>query len=99
MCPRIGGSQRAATLTATTWRRKPDQKSLPPAIVTSLASGQALEGKITSVGIKGRLQFTQDAGGLRVMLPAAAPCKYAYTIKISGLKMNPPTATVSGNPQ
>jgi alpha-L-fucosidase len=34
-----------------------------------------------------------------VKLPAAAPCQYAYTLKITGLKMNPPTWTVSGNPQ
>jgi alpha-L-fucosidase len=71
------------------------------ATVTSLATGQAPEGKITSVsllGNQGNLEFTQDADGLKVKLPAAAPCKYAYTLKIAGLKMNPPTATVSGNP-
>ena len=31
-------------------------------------------------------------------LAAQKPCKYAYMWKISGLKMNPPTATESGNP-
>jgi alpha-L-fucosidase len=72
------------------------------AIVTSLAVGQAPEGKITRVsmlGNGGSLQFTQDADGLKVKLPTTAPCKYAYTLKITGLKMNPPTATASGNPQ
>jgi hypothetical protein len=45
------------------------------------------------------LQFTQDDTGLKVKLPAAASCKYAYVLKITGLKMNPPTWTKSGNPQ
>ncbi len=60
-----------------------------------------LEGKITSItmlGSAGALQFTQDAGGVKVALPAAAPCKYAYVLKIAGLKMNPKTNTADGNP-
>lgn len=32
-------------------------------------------------------------------LPATTPCKYAYVLKITGLKMNPPVWTDSGNPQ
>lgn len=71
------------------------------ALVTSLAQGRAPAGKITSVtmlGTKGPLTFTQDASGLKVNLPASAPCDIAYTLKIIGLKMNPPTATDSGNP-
>jgi len=36
---------------------------------------------------------------LKVRLPATAPCPYACVLKITGLKMNPPTATASGNPQ
>jgi hypothetical protein len=51
------------------------------------------------LGNKGKLEFTQDDDGLKVKLPAAAPCKYAYVLKITGLKMNPPTWTASGNPQ
>ena len=80
------------------------------AVITSLATGKAPQGKIRSVTLLGYkhalrflgskpLRFTQDAGGLKVKLPASAPCKYAYTLRIVGLKMNPPTATVSGNPQ
>jgi hypothetical protein len=45
------------------------------------------------------LGFTQDADALKVKLPSSAPCKYGYALKITGLKMNPPTATESGNPQ
>ena len=72
------------------------------AVVTSLATGPAPAGKITSVtmlGSPGPLAFTQDADGLKVTLPATAPCRYGYTLKIIGLPMNPPTWTPSGNPQ
>jgi alpha-L-fucosidase len=71
-------------------------------VITSLATGKAPEGTIQSVtmlGSPGNLAFEQTAAGLTVKLPAAAPCKYAYSLKISGLKMNPPTTTDSGNPQ
>ena len=67
----------------------------------SLSLSKAPEGKIVSVtmlGAKEALHFTQDADALRVTLPTAAPCDYAYTLKITGLKMNAPTATPSGNP-
>ena len=57
------------------------------------AGGSLAEGKIASVtmlGHVGSLQFTQDEDGLKVKLPADRPCGYAYTLKITGLKMNPP---------
>jgi alpha-L-fucosidase len=72
------------------------------AAITSLAEDGSPEGKITGVTMLGRdekLDFTQDADGLKVKLPATAPCKYACVLKITGLKMNPPTWTESGNPQ
>jgi len=67
------------------------------AVITSLAAGKALdgkvpEGKITSVtllGHSGELKFTQDSEGLKVKLPADKPCDYAFSLKIVGLKMNP----------
>lgn len=71
-------------------------------IITSLAQGQSPAEKISAVtmlGGKGELKFRQDASGLKVELPPAAPGKYAYVLKITGLKMNPPTWTQSGNPQ
>jgi alpha-L-fucosidase len=70
-------------------------------VITSLAEGKSPEGKITAVtllGHEGNLDFTQDATGLKIKLPATAPGKYAYALKITGLKMNPSTATASGNP-
>jgi alpha-L-fucosidase len=72
------------------------------AVITSLATTNGLTGKIKRVsllGSKEKLKFTQDANGLKVSLPATAPGKYAYVLKITGLKMNPPTWTKSGNPQ
>lgn len=72
------------------------------AVITSLAEGPALEGKIAGVSLLGseeKLEFTRDAAGLKVKLPGTAPCKYAYTLKITGLKMNPSGYTVSGNPR
>ena len=69
--------------------------------IASLADGKAPAGKISSVtmlGSAGSLAFGQDASGLKVTLPATAPCDYAYVLKITGLKMNPPTTTTSGNP-
>ncbi len=69
--------------------------------IQSLASGKAPEGKIASVtmlGAKSDLNFIQDANGVNVTLPSSAPCDHAYVLKITGLKMNAPTATPSGNP-
>jgi len=72
------------------------------AIIASLGTGKALEGKVpegkivsvTMLGHTGNLQFTQDAGGLKVKLPADRPCDYAYTLKITGLKMDPASPPV-----
>jgi len=72
------------------------------AVITSLATTNFPAGKIktvTMLGAKGKLEFTQDDIGLKVKLPATAPCKYSYVLKITGLKMNPATWTKSGNPQ
>ena len=60
------------------------------AVLTSLASGQPVQGKVTKVemlGHAGNLPFTQDAEGLKVKFPAEKPCDYAYVLKISGLKL------------
>jgi alpha-L-fucosidase len=70
-------------------------------VITSLGSGEPLEGKVTEVkllGGGGTCEFTQAADGLKVKLPATAPGKYAYSLKITGLKMNPSTYTPDGNP-
>jgi alpha-L-fucosidase len=69
-------------------------------LIKSLAAGTEA-GKVENVTLLGGsepLKFSQDAGGLDVQLPTTAPCKYAYVLKINGLKLNPPTWTDSGNP-
>jgi alpha-L-fucosidase len=58
--------------------------------VTSLATGVAPAGKITSVtllGNSGELAFTQDATGLHVKFPATKPGDNFYALKITGLKL------------
>jgi alpha-L-fucosidase len=68
------------------------------AVIKSLAKGKVLDGqvpkgkikRVTILGSPGKLKFTQDADGLKVKLPADKPCDFAYTLKIVGLKMNPP---------
>jgi alpha-L-fucosidase len=67
--------------------------------ITSLGESAGKIEAVTMLGDAGKLEFTQSAAGLQVKLPATAPCKYAYVLKIAGLKMNPPTWTKSGNPQ
>jgi alpha-L-fucosidase len=60
------------------------------ALVTSLAGGRNLKGKIARVellGHKGALAFTEDAQGLSVTMPAAPPCDYAFALKVTGLKL------------
>jgi alpha-L-fucosidase len=67
--------------------------------IKSLASAQKNVTDVTLLGNNGPLSFTQNATGLTVQLPATAPCKYAYTLKIAGAPVNGPTTTDSGNPQ
>jgi alpha-L-fucosidase len=60
------------------------------AVITSLAKGKPVKGKITNVrllGHPGELKFTQDIVGLHVKLPIEKPCDYAYVLKITGLKL------------
>jgi alpha-L-fucosidase len=61
------------------------------AMVTSLGSRQETGGKVAKVellGHSGSLKFTQDAEGLAVTMPTEQPCKDAFVLRISGLKLN-----------
>jgi alpha-L-fucosidase len=53
---------------------------------------------ITLLGHEGTLKYVRDAESLRVKLPAAAPGKYAYVLKITGLTMPAYEESASGNP-
>ncbi len=69
--------------------------------ITSLNAGGPIDGEVQTVqllGSTGNCEFTRDGTGLKVKLPANAPGKYAHTLKITGLKMNPVVASPSGNP-
>jgi alpha-L-fucosidase len=58
------------------------------AVITSLATASV--GKITRVTMLGHkvdLEFSQDETGLKVKLPIEKPCDFAYTLKITGLKL------------
>jgi alpha-L-fucosidase len=71
------------------------------AVIASLATGK-VDGTVTSVsllGHDGALTFTQDADGLKITLPSDQPCKYAYSFKITGIKVNPAPALIhAGQP-
>jgi hypothetical protein len=70
--------------------------------IPSLAAGADVQGTIAGVsmlGNPGRLEFARDAAGLKVTFPTpSVPPRYAYVLKIVGLRMNPSTRTASGNP-
>jgi alpha-L-fucosidase len=66
--------------------------------INSLSDTAGKISEVTMLGDGGELAFTQDETGLKVQLPASAPCKYAYVLKNTGLKMNPEVWTDSGNP-
>ena len=60
-------------------------------VITSLAAGKGVQGKVQKVRLLGNdsyLQFTQDGEGLKIKFPSERPCDYAYALKISGLRLN-----------
>jgi len=70
-------------------------------VIPALGQGKGLDGNITKVellGHDGTLDFTQDANGLNVKFPAGKPCDYCYALKITGLKLPPPAASVPFHP-
>lgn len=76
------------------------QKNLPegPLMISSLPDSIGKVENISLLGSHERLKFSQDKKGLKVILPAKVSGEIAWTLKITGLKMNPDTTTPSGNP-
>jgi alpha-L-fucosidase len=66
--------------------------------VTSLPESLGKVGSVSMLGRNQQLTFSQDNGGLKVTLPGNPPCDIAWTLKITGLRMNPDSNTTSGNP-
>jgi alpha-L-fucosidase len=64
----------------------------------SLPNSQGTVSGVSLLG-GGDLTFKQSDEGLKIDFPGSAPCKFAYAVKIAGLKTNPSTWTESGNPQ
>ena len=58
------------------------------AVIRPLATNTALRvGKIQNVellGFDGKLDWSQDSSGLKVMMPAQKPCDYAIVFKVTG---------------
>ena len=56
--------------------------------IKSLPKGKTLwfgdVADIQMLGAKGPLKWAQNENGMTVQLPAAPPCQYAYTLRISG---------------
>lgn len=67
-------------------------------VISSLATPAGKVASVTMLGSDRPLSFTQEPDGLKVKQLNSAPTDSPYTFKISGLKMNSPTYTVSGNP-
>lgn len=42
---------------------------------------------VTLLGNRGKLKFSQDEIGLKIMVPDEKPCNYAYSFKITGLEL------------
>ncbi len=77
------------------------KKNATDLVISSLASGQGIEGKVTSVTMLGdsqSLPFTQDSTGLKVSHLGGAPDGHPFTLRVTGLRMNPPAWTLSGDP-
>jgi alpha-L-fucosidase len=69
-----------------------------PVVITSLATGPSMPGKVKRVellGHPGPLKFTQDAEGLKVTFPPEKPCDFVYSLKITGLKLPPPAPVIT----
>jgi alpha-L-fucosidase len=79
----------------------PGTSAVIKALATPDGSNKGALGEIqtvTMLGCPDSLRFNRTADGLTVSLPSTPPCEYAYVLKITGLKMNAPTWTDTGNP-
>ena len=63
----------------------PGKEAVIPALAKSNVAGK-IE-KINLLGHAGALEFSQDENGLRVTMPEAKPCDYAFALEITGLEL------------
>ena len=94
---RIRFTVKADTLYAIIIGKWPGASVRIPSLSSDIAPKDLIR-SVTMPGIQGNLSFRQSGSGLDIDLPSMPPCEHAYVLKISGLQMNPPTWTTSGNP-
>lgn len=58
-----------------------------PVVIPSIGTAAGKVSRVTLLGHSGALPFTQDAAGLHVTLPAQETGRYAYALKIEGLRL------------
>jgi alpha-L-fucosidase len=90
----------AAEPVASTATSVPAAPAAGTLTIPALATGKAPAGKIERVellGHTGTLEFTQNAVGLQVKLPAEMPEDSAYALKITGLKLKSEPVTTAAN--
>ena len=69
---------------------------LPPAATTTGQTRLSLT--LNRISLSAALDYVAKADGLKVKLPDRPPGKYAFALKITGLKMNRPGPAVPAEP-
>jgi len=59
----------------------------PEVTIAPLGSAAGKVGKLELLGFRGRLDWSQDAAGIKVQLPPEPPGAHAFALKISGLDL------------
>ncbi len=68
------------------WPEKREISIAPLATTSPLATGQI--SRVELLGFRGKLQWSQDETGLKVQLPAEQPGRFAFALKINGLRLD-----------
>jgi len=62
----------------------PEREAIVPGLALGGSNGAGAIRNVELLGHKGKVKFTQDAGALKVEMPAERPSDYAITLKIVG---------------
>jgi alpha-L-fucosidase len=60
----------------------PEKDATMPALGTQAGAGKIRD--VSLLGFKGKVSWKQEAGGLRIQLPAEKPCEHAIVFKVVG---------------
>lgn len=58
-----------------------------PVVIQLLPESSGKVKKISLLGSKENIAFSQDATGLKITFPKEKPCDFAYTFKIEGITL------------